>query len=144
MKETKYDDKRVIHKATRMALNKTQDWLANKIYVSASDISKYENAKKDGDLSDIYIERINKALSYEFERQVKDAHGEWYKNVLELKIAINIVEICKYNPKEQKKAYNNLLMPLLTKKNITPWIYIVKDPAFGDMELFDKEEKQDG
>ena len=47
-----------------------------------------------------------------------------------------MIDELKYNPKEQKKAHKELLMPLFSEKKITPWIYIVKDPAFGDMELF--------
>ena len=135
MKETKYNDKRVLHKAFRMALGKTQSWLANKIYVSPSDISKYETGRPDGELNDRYIERINNALESEFDRQVED-NGKWYRDIINLKIAINVIDICRFNPKEQKKAHKELLMPLFSVKNITPWIYIVKDPAFGEMELF--------
>ena len=118
-----------------MALGKTQSWLANKIYVSPSDISKYETGRPDGELNDRYIERINNALESEFDRQVED-NGKWYRDIINLKIAINVIDMCRFNPKEQKKAHKELLMPLFSVKNITPWIYIVKDPAFGEMELF--------
>ena len=144
MKKTHYDDKRVLHKATRMALGKSQAWLSNKIHAQASSVSYYERGEDNGELySNVNQDRISKALIDEMDRQVKDQGGKWYRDVLNLKIAINIIDILKNSPEEQKKAHKHYLMPLFSEKKITPWIYIVKDPAFGDMELFKDGEKDE-
>ena len=143
MRTTHYDDKRVFHKAARLALGKSQNWLANKLYVKPSVVSLYERGEDSELYSEDYQTRLSLALTDEIERQVKDHGGKWYNDIINLKIAINTIDICKNNPKEQKKAHEKLLMPLFSAKKITPWIYIVKDPAFGEMELFDKEEKRD-
>lgn len=135
MKETKYDDRRVFHKAVRMALGKSQEWLANKLRVKRTTVAFYEKGDDCKLYSEEYQTRISTILSDEIDRQVND-RGKWYKDIINLKIAINTIDICKYNLKEQKKAHKNLLMPLFSEKKITPVIYIVKDPAFGDMELF--------
>ena len=142
MKETKYDDKRVLHKAVRMALGKTQEWMANKLRVKRTIIALYEKGDDCKLYSEEYQTKISTILSDEIDRQVND-RGKWYKDIVNLKIAINTIDICKYNLKEQKKAHKNLLMPLFSEKKITPVIYIVKDPAFGDMELFKEDDSSE-
>ena len=142
MKETKYDDKRVFHKAVRMALGKTQEWMANKLRVKRTIIALYEKGDDCKLYSEEYQTKISTILSDEIDRQVND-RGKWYKDIVNLKIAINTIDICKYNLKEQKKAHKNLLMPLFSEKKITPVIYIVKDPAFGDMELFKEDDSSE-
>lgn len=142
MKETKYDDKRVFHKAVRMALGKTQEWLANKLRVKRTTVALYEKGEECKLHSEEYQTKIATALSGEIERQIGD-RGAWYKDIINLKIAINTIDICKYNLKEQKKAHKNLLMPLFSEKKITPVIYIVKDPAFGEMELFKEDDSSE-
>lgn len=142
MKETKYDDKRVFHKAVRMALGKTQEWMANKLRVKRAIVVLYEKGDDCKLYSEEYQTKISTVLSDEIDRQVSD-RGKWYKDIINLKIAINIIDICKYNLKEQKKAHKNLLMPLFSEKKITPVIYIVKDPAFGEMELFKEDDSSE-
>jgi DNA-binding XRE family transcriptional regulator len=133
---TKYTDPNLTIRAMRIALGKSQVWLANKLHVQTSAVSYYERRE---DNSALYFkvdpDKARKVLFDELERQVKE-NGKWYRDILNLKIAISIIDELKYNPKEQKKAHKELLMPLFSEKKITPWIYIVKDPAFGDMELF--------
>ena len=142
MKETKYDDKRVFHKAVRMALGKTQEWMANKLRVKRAIVVLYEKGDDCKLYSEEYQTKISTILSDEIDRQVND-RGKWYKDIINLKIAINTIDICKYNLKEQKKAHKNLLMHLFSEKKITPVIYIVKDPAFGDMELFKEDDSSE-
>lgn len=142
MKETKYDDKRVFHKAVRMALGKSQEWMANKLRVKRTTVALYEKGEECKLYSEEYQTKISTILSGEIERQIGD-RGAWYKDIINLKIAINTIDICKYNLKEQKKAHKNLLMPLFSEKKITPVIYIVKDPAFGDMELFKEDDSSE-
>lgn len=142
MKETKYDAKYVFHKAVRMALGKTQEWMANKLRVKRTTVALYEKGEDCKLYSEEYQTKISTALSGEIERQIGD-RGAWYKDIINLKIAINTIDVCKYNLKEQKKAHKNLLMPLFSEKKITPVIYIVKDPAFGEMELFKEDDNSE-
>lgn len=142
MKETKYDDKRVFHKAVRMALGKTQEWMSNKLRVKRTTVALYEKGDDCKLYSEEYQTKISTVLSDEIDRQVND-RGKWYRDIINLKIAINTIDICKNNPKEQKRAHEKLLTPLFSEKKITPVIYIVKDPAFGDMELFKDGDNND-
>lgn len=65
--------------------------------------------------------------------------GTWMQDYIDLRAAVEAVEICKYNPKEQKKAYNALVV-FLKAQNLSPWGHVVHDKAFGDLRLFEEDD----
>ena len=68
--------------------------------------------------------------------------GTWMRDYIDLRAAVESVDICKYNPKEQKKAYNALIV-FLKARNFSPWEHIVHDKAFGDLRLFEEDDNDD-
>lgn len=87
-------------------------------------------------------EHINKQfqrlLSKRNELYLKE--GEWMRDFIDLKTYIATVDICKYNPVQQREAYKALVLFLQNKfyvdKGFAKWKKIVNDPAFGQLELF--------
>lgn len=65
--------------------------------------------------------------------------GTWMQDYIDLRAAVEAVEICKYNPKEQKKAYNALVV-FLKAQSFSPWGHVVHDKAFGDLRLFEEDD----
>ena len=78
---TKYTDPNLTIRAMRIALGKSQVWLANKLHVQTSAVSYYERRE---DNSALYFkvdpDKARTVLFDEFERQVKE-NGKWYRDI---------------------------------------------------------------
>lgn len=99
---------------------------------------------------DLYILELiqNEGLYGAFERLLSirrsfyKEDGTWMRDFIDLRAAVEAVDICKYNPKEQKKAYNSLVI-FIKARNFSPWEHVVHDKAFGNLILFEEDENDD-
>lgn len=66
-------------------------------------------------------------------------HGAWWGEVLDLQSYIYLMQMYRYSPEQQRKAYTALIVHIRS----TQWPKyekIVKDPAFGFMDITPRDE----
>lgn len=143
-KSVKHNDENVLVKAEREALGKSQRWLAWKVGITAPTLSRFEIGTEK--LRRKTLNKIWKVFDQERKFRAKAFNQPWLEDFIELKKFMIVVEMCQYNPLEQKKAYEaleNFLQHITNKKDLElpKWNLEVDDPAFGRLNLYNDKEK---
>lgn len=138
--ETKHDSFSTYLRAMRKAMDKTQTWVSLHV-VSQSITSGYISMYERGVLYpalDVQSD-IRKAFHDELLR-VEEIIGKWKSDYVMLRYYVEVVNICKGNIEEEKKAYTNLKNYVANNSDMAEWKLEIFDPAFGKMELFKEDE----
>lgn len=124
MDETTFDSLRTRTLALGRALNRSDEFLEKTI----------QNQGLERTYEMLLCYRRSECITY----------GMWKRDYIDLRSYVERVDICKSNPKEEKKAYEALQAFLVAKKltsddpaGMTNWEYKVVDPAFGELRLFE-------
>lgn len=95
-------------RAMRIALDKSQEWLSSRIKtqsITSHYISMYERGKLA--VQPDMQQEINDIFTRELKNQ-RLVLGKWKTEYVMLRYYVEIVNICKQDPKEQKLAYESL------------------------------------